>query len=174
MTRSLALRRAEILERLGGVRFCECCGYDDVLALEAGSPVLCAACSAILAGRSAVERHHVAGRRNGTLTIDIGVNSHRLLSERQRLWPRATLENRSGSAALSAAGHLRGFADLLVLAAPELPARWTVHACSFADLLFLGASMFESYANGAEQSQLESKVPLISAFASSDMKGQEL
>jgi len=154
MIRSLAIRRTERRAMLGGARRCACCWFEDVLALEAGSPVLCAACNAIIAGRSSIERHHVAGRRNGSVTIDIGTNPHRILSERQRLWPKETLENRFGSTQLRIAGHLRGFADVLVTMIPELPTWLHLHAQCGTELLVAVAEAFES----------ESKVTLVSDF----------
>lgn len=151
MIRSLAIRRAERRAVLGSARRCACCGFDDVLALEAGSPLLCAACNAILAGRSSIERHHVAGRRNGSFTIDIGANPHRILSERQRLWPKETLENKSCSTQLRIAGHLRGLADVLATIVPELPRHLRVYAENGAGLLVAIAAAIE----------LESKVTLV-------------
>jgi hypothetical protein len=41
--------------------------------------------------------HHIGGRANSDVTMPVPVNDHRDLTEDQRDWPTATLENRDGS-----------------------------------------------------------------------------
>jgi hypothetical protein len=66
--------------------------------------------------RSWTEGHHIAGRRNHQLVVDIPANDHAILSASQQVeWPRATLRNPDGSPLLRAAALLRGWLDILRL-----------------------------------------------------------
>ncbi len=87
---------------------CELCDEGDPLALTGLHPhILCGSCRA--ASQPALEAHHVAGRHNDPLTVNLPRNPHRVITEQQTLWPRDTLTNPHGSPLLEAAAWLRGF-----------------------------------------------------------------
>lgn len=59
-----------------------------------------------------MDKHHVAGVANSPITIKVPVNDHRAeLSPAQFDWPKAALENGTGSPLLARAACVRGFAD---------------------------------------------------------------
>jgi hypothetical protein len=64
--------------------------------------------------------HHIAARANSDVTMPVPVNDHRELTEDQRDWPTATLQNRDGSPLLAAAGCIRGYADTIVYLVEKL------------------------------------------------------
>jgi len=111
------IRKEAAYERLGTRQpRCQHCGEADPFALQGSHPdVTCYECSAHLAGRSATELHHAAGRRNSHATVPISGNDHRVLSDMQRDWPVRTLRNPDGSPLLAAAAAIRGWLDVLWL-----------------------------------------------------------
>ena len=89
------------------------CGETRAQALIPGSPVRCMQCNRRRQGRRIVDLHHVAGEANDPTTIPVFANDHAAdLSERQRDWPRNTLENPHGDPALRGAACVRGVADM--------------------------------------------------------------
>ncbi|MGD0798488.1 MAG: hypothetical protein ABR910_12265 [Acidobacteriaceae bacterium] len=75
---------------------------------------ICAECEREQKGQTIMDNHHVAGRANSPATVPIPANDHRdVLSETQRNWPKATLENREGCPLLVAAASIRGLIDTL-------------------------------------------------------------
>lgn len=114
--RSAYRREAIAARRIGEGNKCAC-GEDQPEALIAGSdPMTCAKCSRRRKGWKQTDDHHIAGKANNpTATIGIPVNDHRAdLSTAQQDWPKRTLQNPDHSPVLSAAAHIRGFADLIV------------------------------------------------------------
>ena len=94
----------------------EGCGATNPFALTGVDPnIVCYEHQALLRGRPWLEEHHVAGRSNDPSTVLLPGNGHRVLSARQRLWPRETLRNPDGSPLLRAAAALRGWLDILWL-----------------------------------------------------------
>jgi hypothetical protein len=89
------------------------CGESRPLALIPNSnPTICAACDRKQKGKSAIDKHHVAGKSNSPVTIPTPVNDHRAdLSAAQHDWPKETLENPEQNPLLRNAAHIRGFAD---------------------------------------------------------------
>jgi hypothetical protein len=74
--------------------------------------------------QTTLDDHHVAGRRNSSVTVPVPVNDHRaILSEAQYDWPRTTLENPKGCPLLMAAGCIRGVIDTVVYLIDRL-LRW--------------------------------------------------
>src|SRR4051812_21033508 len=60
-------------------------------------PILCLDCLATARGRSAVEMHHFAGRKNSNLTVPLTRNQHGIVSDLAYAWPQKTRDNPSGS-----------------------------------------------------------------------------
>ncbi|MBA2469157.1 MAG: hypothetical protein H0V37_07100 [Chloroflexia bacterium] len=94
---------------------CSCGEADARCLIPTGERVTCYACQSLQAGRSATERHHVAGRHNLDTTVPIPNNEHRILSDRQQDWPRGTFRNPDQSPLLQAAAAIRGWLDILIL-----------------------------------------------------------
>jgi hypothetical protein len=114
--RSAHRRRAIATRRIGEGNKCAC-GEDRPEALIAGSdPMICAKCDRERKGQKQMDDHHIAGEANNSAaTIRIPVNDHRAdLNTAQQDWPKKTLQNSDHSPLLSAAAHIRGFADLIV------------------------------------------------------------
>ncbi|MBN2113690.1 MAG: hypothetical protein JW785_06135 [Acidimicrobiia bacterium] len=122
-----AARRFEEQARRLGTRTPRCrkpgCRERNPFALTGAEPdILCYEHRAELAGRSWVEAHHVAGRHNDPTVVMVPANEHRLLNDRQRDWPQATLRNPGGSPLLRGAATLRGWLDVLWLILTRLVA----------------------------------------------------
>lgn len=101
---------------LGTHAACANCGESNRATLhKTGTAILCYECLARREGKSGMERHHTDGQHNSDFTIPLAANEHRILSEYQRAWPKATLENPDGSPLLKIAAALRGFLDMLKL-----------------------------------------------------------
>lgn len=120
-------RKSVAARRCGPNAQCRLCGESRPEALIAGSSsTICAACDRKERGKTRLDRHHVAGKANSTITIPVPVNDHRArLNADQHDWPRQTLENPNGSPLLVAAASLRGYSDTVVyliemLLRPEL------------------------------------------------------
>ncbi len=115
------MRNARRRERFPLGATCIRCGESDARVLDAGTkPILCYACHAAAAGRSVVEYHHIGSRANGDLTIVIGANEHRILSEMQREHDPRLRRNPDGSPVLRAAAHLAGVRDALAVLVERL------------------------------------------------------
>ena len=113
--RSAFRREAIAGRRIGEGNQCAC-GEARPEALISGSdPTVCFKCDRRQKVRRLTDAHHVAGRANSPILILVPVNDHRAeLSAAQYDWPRKTLQNPDRSPLLSAAAHIRGFADLIV------------------------------------------------------------
>ena len=114
----LEVSRERALERLG-TRDARCgsCGVDEpIVLIQTADGVACYECLAGAGGRAQMERHHIAGQHNSSVTVEIPANQHRVLSELQRTWPEATLRNPDGSPLRQIAAALRGGLDLVHLA----------------------------------------------------------
>ncbi len=80
-----------------------------------GRPRLCEECYRRLRGKKTTDAHHIAGKSNSPVTIEVRANDHRAaLSLAQYNWPPGTLENRDGSPLLCVAALLRGVCDIIV------------------------------------------------------------
>lgn len=110
-----AAREARAQRRVGEGAICAC-GEIRPEALVAGrKKTICFNCDAGQRGRSTLEAHHVAGRANGPVTLDVPINDHRAeLNVAQYDWPKLTLQNPEGSPLLAIAGAVRGFIDTLL------------------------------------------------------------
>lgn len=108
-------RRAKAQRRVGHGAACVRCGESDPLALVAGTnPKLCQECYNTMLGKKRTESHHIAGKPNSRVTVELPANDHRAkLSEAQYEWPPQTLRNADGSPLLAAAAALRGIADFI-------------------------------------------------------------
>jgi hypothetical protein len=105
-------RKTLAARRVGENARCSC-GESRPHALIANrTPAICASCERREQGKSAIDRHHPAGRANSGITIPVPVNDHRaVLSVAQYDWPSQTLENPTGNQLLKAAARFRGFID---------------------------------------------------------------
>jgi hypothetical protein len=110
-----AAREGRAQRRVGEGAMCAC-GEARPEALIAGrKEAICFNCDAQRRGKSAREAHHVAGRANSPVTLDVSINDHRAeLSIAQYDWPKQTLRNPEASPLLAAAGGIRGFIDTLL------------------------------------------------------------
>jgi hypothetical protein len=114
--RSAHRRQVSAARRVGDGNKCAC-GEDRSQAIIPGRrPTTCANCDRKLKNQQITDDHHIAGvSNNPTATIAVLVNDHRAeLSTAQQDWPKKTLENPDRSPLLSAAAHIRGFADTIV------------------------------------------------------------
>ena len=87
-----------------------------------------------------MDEHHVAGKANSDVRMPAPVNDHRArLTEDQRDWPTATLQNRDGSPLLAAAGCIRGYADTIVYLVEKL-LLWIADMLELLDKMHVQAS----------------------------------
>lgn len=113
--RSAYRREAIAARRIGEGRKCACGEARPEALISGGDPIICFKCDRRQKTRRLTDAHHLAGRANSPIMILVPVNDHRAeLSAAQYDWPRKTLQNPNRSPLLSAAAHLRGFADLMV------------------------------------------------------------
>lgn len=71
-------------------------------------------CYLLKHGKKPPERHHIAGKANSSVTVEVRANVHRAqLSAAQYEWPRRTLSNPDGSPLLDVAGAVRGAANFI-------------------------------------------------------------
>src|SRR5215472_4097988 len=65
-------------------------------------------------GKSIMDSHHMAGKANADITLQVPANDHRAhLTEAQHDWPKSTLENPDGNLYLKNAALIRGFIDVV-------------------------------------------------------------
>jgi len=128
-----AARQSKAVRRHGVATSCTECRESRAEALVPRSrPRLCEECYRRRRGSKTTDAHHVAGKANSSIVIEVPANDHRAaLSVAQYEWPKVTLENRDGSPVLRAAAALRGVADLLV----ELIVALIVSAATFLENL---------------------------------------
>jgi len=110
-------RTEDAYERLGTrqPRCRQCTETNPNALMKLDDLVACHECQARKHGRSQTEAHHVAGRHNLQVAVDLPANDHRVLSDLQRDWPIDTLRNPTGSPLLKAAAALRGWLDAVNL-----------------------------------------------------------
>jgi hypothetical protein len=112
-------------QRQTGNKACRHCGEVPVAALIRNTGI-CTQCSRRKKGHTIMDKHHIAGKSNSPVTIGVPANDHRaILSEAQRDWPKATLENRAGCPLRAAAACLRGFFDTALYMFDSL-LRWII------------------------------------------------
>ena len=128
-----AARQSKAVRRHGVATSCTECGESRAEALVPRSrPRLCEECYRRRRGSKTTDAHHVAGKANSSIVIEVPANDHRAaLSVAQYEWPKATLGNPDGSPILRAAAALRGVADLLI----ELIVGLIVSAAAFLENL---------------------------------------
>ena len=109
----IAFQRREKAVRSAGNKLPCACGESRIGALIPNSkPPVCAECQRKQKGKNTMDKHHVAGRANSSVTIEVPVNDHRaILSEAQYEWPKETLRNPRGCPLRAFAAWLRGFLD---------------------------------------------------------------
>src|SRR5579875_1592079 len=114
---------------------CATCGEDRLPALVRTSRGVghCYACRLHQQGKPALERHHLAGRKQSPITVLLGANDHRVLSDAQLDWPARTRENPERSPLLTLAALLRGILDIC---------GWP----PWSELLVLGVEAYEAWA----------------------------
>jgi hypothetical protein len=106
------VRSVKAARRFGINARCACGETRPEAFVPNSTPVICAACDRAEKGKIALDNHHVAGRANSAITTPVPVNDHRAeLSTAQYDWPKATLENTTGSPLLARAACVRGFVD---------------------------------------------------------------
>jgi hypothetical protein len=128
-----AAKRKSVAARSVGVgNRCTVCGENRPSALIARSePMICHECRRRGEAVSIYELHHVAGRANHDLKIPVPVNDHRVLSEDQYDWPKATRENSDSSPLLAVAACIRGIYDTILYLLKKL----LLWAAEFVELL---------------------------------------
>jgi hypothetical protein len=105
-------RKSSAARRVGNNNRCTC-GETRIEALV-GNKGVCASCQRKKMGRPITDKHHVGGRANSPVTLEIWINDHwAVLSVAQHEWPKETLENPMGCPLRSAAGCIRGFIDTI-------------------------------------------------------------
>lgn len=116
------LRRIHAQWRVGPDSKCVYCGESRPEALIARSnPMICTECQRKQNAQSVMDRHHVAGRANHTLTIPVPANDHRaILTPDMYDWPKETRENPTHSPLLVAAACIRGFCRIAIYLIDEL------------------------------------------------------
>jgi len=89
------------------------CGESRPEALVTGrKPAICVECQRREQGKTTMDNHHVAGKRNSPVTICVPANDHLAeLSAAQFDWPTETLRNPSGNQLLKVAASIRGYID---------------------------------------------------------------
>ncbi len=60
-----------------------------------------------------METHHIGGKANSPITVEVSLMDHRTLSDAQYEWPPGALPNPDGSPLLAAAGFLDGLAEFI-------------------------------------------------------------
>jgi hypothetical protein len=108
-------RRARQERQHGANAVCKQCGETDVRVLVRNSrPKRCEACYRAKNGKSVEDAHHPSGRANSPFIVQIPVNSHRRLSDKQYDWPSGLLQNPNDCPIMSVAAQVRGATETLV------------------------------------------------------------
>lgn len=108
------VRKAKAQRRVGqGASCTQCPEKRAEMLVRSSRPKLCLKCYALKKGKKTTETHHIAGKANSPITVEIPVKDHRTLSEAQYEWPPETLQNSDGSPLLALAGSLHGVADFV-------------------------------------------------------------
>jgi hypothetical protein len=110
-------RGAKAQRRAGQGAACADCGKSapDVPLVARSRPKRCYECYQRKRGKKPTEAHHIAGKANSPIEIEVPANTHRTkLSEAQYEWPPKTLQNPDGSPLLAAAGGIRGTCNIIV------------------------------------------------------------
>lgn len=106
-------RQAKAQRRVGEGSVCADCGGSEALVARS-RPKRCQECYQRKRGMKTTQRHHIAGRANSPVTVEVPANAHcDKLSPAQYEWPPETLQNPDGSPLLRAAGALRGSCDFI-------------------------------------------------------------
>jgi hypothetical protein len=107
-------RRAKAQRRNGVDAVCTQCGETGANMLVRNSrPKLCEACYAVKRGEKRTQGHHLAGKANSPIVMEVPIKMHRTFSEAQYEWPPGVLDNPDGSPLIAAAGFLLGAADFI-------------------------------------------------------------
>lgn len=115
------VRHARKMNRLGHDARCSQCGERDIRVLrKVRGMLLCADCHNNQSGRSVLEHHHIAGKKNDESWIAIPANLHSRLSDDQYDWPTDTLRNPNSDPLIEIAAWFRGLHDLFVQLADKL------------------------------------------------------
>lgn len=105
-------RKAKAVRRVGTNARCECGEARPEALIPQSTPMICASCQRRLKGKTTMDKHHVAGKANSSVTVQVPVNDHRArLSVEQYEWPQDTLRNPNGCPVLWIAARIRGFID---------------------------------------------------------------
>jgi hypothetical protein len=105
-------RKAKAQRQVGQGAFCVDCGDAEKL-VKRSRPKRCVTCYAAQRGDKKTEGHHIGGKANSPLTVEVPIADHQLLSEAQYEWAPGTLQNPDGSPLIALAGSLRGVADFI-------------------------------------------------------------
>ncbi len=127
-------RRRVAQRRVGEGAQCACGESRPEALVRTQKDVRCAACARAKQGKSASDRHHVAGVSNSPVTVSVPVNDHRAeLTPAQQDWPPTTLANPERSPLLAAAAMLRGVADTIVYLI-KAGVRWVIEMLELLDV----------------------------------------
>jgi len=103
-------RKTKAVRRVGVNTRCECGEARPEALIPQSTPMICAACQRKSRGKNTMDKHHVAGKANSSVTVSIPVNDHRArLSVEQYEWPPDTLRNPNRCPLLRIAACIRGF-----------------------------------------------------------------
>ena len=97
--------------QLGRTARCGCGEREPLFLQKTSVGIECARCEAVRMTGKATEAHHVAGRANLDITVELDANTHAQLSSAQWDWPRETLRNPRAHPARRLAAILRAIVD---------------------------------------------------------------
>jgi hypothetical protein len=107
-------RKAKTQRRIGQGAICVDCGEGRAAMLvQRSRPRRCLDCYALNKGTKTTETHHIGGKANSPITVEVPIKDHRILSEAQYEWAPGTLQNVAGSPLIALAGCLHGIADFI-------------------------------------------------------------
>jgi hypothetical protein len=111
-----ALARAERQSRrLPEDAACEC-GERDIRRLIARTDgCICQRCDNLRSGRQLVEPHHLGGRHSCDLTVALGVNEHRVVTDMQIDWGKDRMQNRDGNLLILLANMAQGGIETVIV-----------------------------------------------------------
>jgi len=105
-------RKAKAQRQVGQGAFCVDCGDAETL-VKRSRPKRCITCYAAHKTKKTTEGHHIAGKANSPIEIEVPTKDHRALTEAQYEWPPGALGNADGSPLIAAAGFLDGTAEFI-------------------------------------------------------------